>query len=349
MADPLGPLAQQLLANSIFYGGDVTAPPGGGAPPAGMTAPPAGATNNYADSRPPAEEEGEPTEVYLGKAEYETEQDTPRGYGSQTSTKKTDRTAHSDALLRAFQTASAEEQRNMALLLSMGGYAGSGSLEDRIEKAGDMTLADTIDAYNALLTEAAEAWSVNRRKITPEQVLKQAIAYRLPTGTTWDGDFGTLGGALSDAGILKPEELEEEGAKAEKKKLFTGTKSSTTSRVTRSIMDPNDAQALTRGLLQRELGRDPTEEEFADFISAIQYAQQSNPSRSTTTGTRTYKKGELVDQSYKTTTHQGITGSGIQDVATQKARSNPGWAEWQAIGTYAPALFEALGSTVPGR
>lgn len=313
----------------------------GGPPMAGL----GGATNTFAQGQAAMTPEEQVPMIYRGPGEPEVIR-TGHPTSGQTKTKKTDNAEDMGSMMEAFAKADVREQRRMALLLSMAGYAGSGSLEDAVENAREMTLGETLDAYNDLLSEAATRYTIHGLKVTPEQLLKQAIGYRLPAGTQWDGDLDTLGGVtkelgISDGGVLGSEEPEEEP--------FSGTKSFTQTSVNRDIMDPADAKALTRAMLQRELGRDPTDDEFEDFISAIQYAQKVNPDRTTTTQSTVYDEGEAVSSSTNSTTRQGIGAEGIADIALQKARANPNWAEWQAVGTYAPALFEALGATVAGR
>jgi hypothetical protein len=221
------------------------------------------------------------------------------------------------------------------------------SLEDAPEAARDMTLNEALEAYNELLMDAAGRYS-RGQNITPEELLEQAVAYRLPRGAKWDGSYGQLVDILGENDINVGS-----GLSGDEDLSGTHKYTSTSTSVDRDVMDPNDAMALTRAMLQRELGRDPTKGEFEDFIGAIQYAQRVNPSRTTTRTTRTDttdSEGELVDTNTHTSssTRAGITSAGLEDIALRKARANPDWAEWQAVGTYAPALFQALGATVPG-
>jgi hypothetical protein len=299
----------------------------------------------------------------------------PSGSGSYTpsssagATYTKDGTAKVDDLMEKFSKAPVKEQRKMALLLALGGYAGSGSFESLVTGALNMTLGNTLDAYNNLLNEASVQFMVHGNKITAEQLLRKNIAYVMPAKAGWDGNLDHINEALDNLGynttaVLNGNPDNVSGADssgsadqtARKQKPFVGTKTTTSSTTVRDVMDPADAKALTRAMLQRELGRDPTEEEFADFIGAVQYAQRTHPSRSRTTNSYTYEKDKyapggsrMVDSSSNTVTHSGIGNAGIADIALQKARQNPNWAEWQAVGTYAPALFEALGATVQGR
>lgn len=306
--------------------------------------------------------------VYLGEGTRGggAADDTPRGFGSTASSPAvpTDATVDIDSLLNQFEGMGHAQQRRLLLLLTIGGFAGSTTLENAAASAKDMTLQEAMEAYLSLLNTAAAAYA-GGRKVTPEQMLEQAVAFRLPRGADWDGTYSGL------VDVLQANEIPTLGAddtdKKEEPVDLSGTRTTTNSStntstsVSRDIMDPNDAMALTRAMLQRELGRDPTKAEFEDFIGAVQAAQAAHPTRTrstvsseTTTTSTLNKKGRVTDtdtdttNSSSSTRHAGITSAGINDILLRKARANPDWAEWQAVGTYAPALFQALGATVPG-
>ncbi len=279
-----------------------------------------------------------------------------------------------DQLLREFEEMDRAEQRRLTLLLAIAGYAGSVSLDDVGKAARDMTLNESLQAYLELLDDAAGRYA-RGQNVTPEQLLEQNVAYRLPRGSEWDGSFDGLTDILSPNNLTttgveldegtdwekEKRQRERERDKMEGTRTSTSTDSATTTNVTRDIMDPDDAMALVRATLQRELERDPTKAEFEDFISAVQAAQRQNPTRTSSSTTRetvasqtTNRRGRVVDSDSDVTTtssstqHSGITQAGIEDILLRRARANPDWAEWQAVGTYAPALFQALGATVPG-
>lgn len=251
-----------------------------------------------------------------------------------------------DSLLRQFEEMDRQQQRRLALLLTIGGYAGAVDLENVGKTARELTLNETLLAYQGLLDDAAGRY-YRGQKITPEQLLEQNVAYRLPRGVDWDGTYSDL----SD--ILAENDIDVSGVEEEEDLSGTHTTTSSNTSVDRDIMDPNDAMALTRAMIQRELGRDPTKAEFEDFISAVQAAQRANPTRTASKSTNTVttdKDGRVIDSdtSSSATTRGGIGQAGVQDILLRRARQNPDWAEWQAVGTYAPALFQALGATVPG-
>jgi len=289
--------------------------------------------------------------VYLGMGVRGGVDDTPRGFGSEPTGPQVPSTRTIDSLLRDFEQMGRREQRRLALLLTLGGFAGSVSLEDAGKAARDMTLTETLNAYLALLNDAAGRYA-HGQKITPEQLLEQNVAYRLPRGANWDGSFSGLQEIFAENDIDIPvDALEDEEKPKDLSGTFTHTQTNTS--VSRDVMDPNDAMALTRAMLHRELGRDPTKAEFEDFIGAVQAAQRAHPTRTkttTTTTSTTNKKGRVIDtdNSSSSVTKSGITQAGIEDILLRRARQNPDWAEWQAVGTYTPALFQALGATVPG-
>jgi hypothetical protein len=284
--------------------------------------------------------------VYMGSTQGVPDA-TPQGFGSDPAPNTVTSEATIDSLLRQFEEMDRQQQRRLALLLTIGGYAGSVDLEDVGDHVRNMTLNETLEAYLGLLDAAAGRY-LRGQKITPEQLLEQNVAYRLPRGADWDGTYGDL------ANILTENDVDVSGIEDGEEDLSgTYTTTSSNTSVSRDIMDPNDAMALTRAMIQRELGRDPTKAEFEDFISAVQAAQRANPVRTTTTATSTEtrdKDGRVVDSdsSSSSTTRGGISPAGIEDILLRRARQNPDWAEWQAVGTYAPALFQALGATVPG-
>ena len=244
-----------------------------------------------------------------------------------------------------FEKAPKDFQKQMAVWLALGGYAPGETLDvdNAVESALNWSIGEAAEAYRDLLSDASDVYTNRGKRLTPMQILARNIAFRLPVGTEWDGKFESLSGVIGGAGLI-PATEEEEAAEAKKKakeeEPFTGSK--TTTSVSRNIMDPTDARQLARGLMLRELGREPTEEEFADFVGALQAAQRGNPTVTRSTGH--FEEGELVKTT--STTRGGVNP---EEVALQKVRKNPSWAEWQAVGTYAPALFEALGATVPGR
>lgn len=231
--------------------------------------------------------------------------------------------------LKHFDKMTAKEQHNMLRLLIIGGFAGNIDLKNVDDIVKSASLQDARDAYTQLLMTANDYYQNSGLMVTPKDVLKSALAYRLGAeGIKWDGNLNAFDNGVSNSAPVK--DL---------------SKTTTQTYKTVDFMDPMDAKNLTRGMLQQELGRDPTQAEYEDFLSAINAAERHDPS--VTHVTSQYgSDGSLLHQN--TVTHQGIGAAGLQQVAYEKAQNQPGWAEWQAMGTYAPALFSALGAAVPG-
>jgi hypothetical protein len=221
----------------------------------------------------------------------------------------------------------------MLRLLAIAGFTSSAVPLDAVDDfVKDSTLDEGIAAYQALLETASSYYMNSGLQVTPEDVLKSRLAYRLKAqGVKWDGKLSSLSGD-SFADVLKNSGQSQ-----------AGTYTTTTKSV--DFMNPKDAKGLVQQTLQQQLGRDPTQAEYEDFLAAIHAAEKDDPSTTTTTYTLD-DQGRQTDSS--TVTHQGIGATGLAQMAQEKAQRQPGWAEWQAMGTYAPALFAALGSTVPG-
>ncbi len=249
--------------------------------------------------------------------------------------------------IRKFDNMTLTEQRNMLRLLAIGGFAGSISLEDIDEAVKEASQLDARDAYMSLLERASEYFMTTGAQVTPNDVLKSAIAYRLEgMGINWDGKLSTF-----DDGIPKSYLTAAEAAGEDPLKPFSTTTTSTSRSV--DLMSPMDAKGLTRQMLQQELGRDPTQAEYEDFLSALHAAERQNPTISKTTTTSHYGVNDagqhfLEDSNTNTVSRGGLTSAGYEQILTEQAQANPDWAEWQAVGTYFPALLSALGATVPG-
>lgn len=254
-------------------------------------------------------------------------------------TYNTAKTSDREELLKWLYDRDAEEQRDLLTQLYLAGFGGL-SLENIPDAVTDGTMLDLVGAWEQLLSEA-ETRTALGHEMTPQEIIEQMISFRLKqAGIDYDGDYGSIGfedlGGLLSGTDYAPESL-------------AGTYTSTSTDRNVNYMDPMDAKFLVRGLLQQELGRDPTQAEYEDFLSAVHAAEARDPSVTTATTTTTLdEEGRVTDSDSSSVTRGGMTEAGYSQLLTQKARSQPGWAEWQAMGTYAPALFSALGATIPG-
>lgn len=240
-------------------------------------------------------------------------------------TVRNDTAAPVDELQSRFENSGDKNIRQMALALALAGYAGV-TLDNAAAAAKDASLNEVLDWHKKFMQGVAEKYTLHHVKVTPEEYLRRQLEYRL--GKKWDGKPGSLAalaaGADSGGGL--------------KNGTFTETTKNT------DILSPIDARSMVRSLLQQELGRDPTKAEYEDFLSAANTIQQQNPTISTTS--TTYQDGMPTNSNTSST--GGVSVEGIQQGLYEKLKKQPSWAEWQAVGTYAPALFAALGAPVAG-
>lgn len=106
-----------------------------------------------------------------------------------------------------------------------------------------------------------------------------------------------------------------------------------------NIPTVQDAHALTRGIYQSLMGRDPDENEQDRLASMITGYAQKHPSKTTTTQT-TDIHGNTSSSS---STTGGVTQAGMQDMLSQQAKADPEYGAYQAASTYWNALTSALG------
>jgi hypothetical protein len=274
-------------------------------------------------------------------------------------TKKRGKFATVKELMQQFTSLSIKEKHDWYRNLLIAGYLpGQRSAQvsplELDAEVKESTETDPLEAYMKLLQDTADLQYNQGLKVTPEQVLRSRMAYRLQAIqiNNWDGDLHAFDEGflsyLKDAGLIKDDgsgSTGSGGGESSKPKPYRSTT------VTRDVnfMDPADAKALTRGLLQQELGRDPTKAEYEEFLHAINAAERKNPTVTRTTTRYGYDEGgSFGPLGSNSVTHGGITGAGLNELMLDKARSQPDWAEWQAVGTYFPALLAALGPLVPG-
>lgn len=270
--------------------------------------------------------------------------DIPGGHLLKTAIKQRKKVAspiQTQVYLRRFEESPDAHMRQMALWLAIGGFVGADSLEQAKEFATKASRRDIIKVHEDFVAEVAQlqllADKSGKFKLTPEQYLEQQVRFRLPgwKGSLKDLSLKNIDQLAADfgGGALEGEEAEEK---------FTGTKKHKATVV--DLMSPADARGMVRTLLQQELGRDPTQAEYEDFVSALHGAQRKNPSTITTRSN--IVEGEEV--SSHTTQTGGLDQSGLQQVAYERLKKQPAWEEWQAVGVYAPALMASLDAPVPG-
>lgn len=230
-----------------------------------------------------------------------------------------------------FEAMTSAEKRKLAERLALAGMLTVGSSggpykgETMKEFVSRANLVDVQNSYGDLLQAAASRYSAGQQ-MTPDELLDMHIEYNRDAAEAAGGIPGWYG-ASGDGG--------ESGSPYANKTV-------TTTNSQRDIYSADEARGLARAILRRELDRDPTDEEYEDFVSALQTKQRENPTV-TTTRTRYDENGSPTNTS--STTRGGVD---LEQFAQDQAEDNPDWATWQAIGTFLPALFEELGSGVPG-
>lgn len=229
-----------------------------------------------------------------------------------------------DELVSEFEAMSNKRKKEMAKLLAMAGFlTGGNDLQDTVESA---TLMEVTEAYSNLL-QATAARMASGQQMRPEDLLDLNIRYNVEAAGVEidDDDFSKLYGKLTgQTGKPRKEVRVDERL---------------------DIWSAQDARALARQTLQDVLGRDPSEDEYDEFVSALQTRQRQNPV-TTKRVTRFDAQGNVVGT--RSTSTGGMGAGAIEEFARQQAEAAPDWAEWQAVGTYWPVLQQSLGSAVPG-
>lgn len=104
---------------------------------------------------------------------------------------------------------------------------------------------------------------------------------------------------------------------------------------------PLDAKSMADQAYQEALGEDATPKQRRALRAALNAYAGAHPSTSTSTTTT----GVDGNSTTSTTSSGGIDAAGVQQLATDQARSAPNYAEVQASTTYFNALQKALGAT----
>ncbi len=252
--------------------------------------------------------------------------------------KKIRQYASPDALMVQFDGWSAKRKKALARRLAKGGFI---PVDIRMDETLDeylarVTLGDIRSGYENLLVQAVQAVEVNEdTNLSPMKILDQAVNFN--RGIIFDDNGGAPAGRSSSS---------TQGPTGPTIKDLRGGKTFTTTQKRIDIYRKEDAEALIRAVLVRELGRVPTEDEYADFVGALNEESRDNPSVVKTSQTYSDSGRRVVETENKV--KSGLSRSAINSYATEWAEEQPGAAEWQAIGTYFPALLNALGAVVPG-
>lgn len=118
-----------------------------------------------------------------------------------------------------------------------------------------------------------------------------------------------------------------------------GPTTRTTTQKQVDLTDPTTAKAMATDMWQQLLGRNPNPGELGGFASALNQAEQANPSITTTT-TSYDAAGNATGES--STTTGGMTDEGRQYLAEQRIQGMPEYGATQAATTYMNALESAI-------
>lgn len=226
-------------------------------------------------------------------------------------------------------------------------YVGGTDRRPRSENAEKQAPTDSISIEESL----AQINEWNQRKIDRFNELAIGAGYLdKPTNNldviekVW-GDLATRSAKMYQRGIkITPWQLLSRyagsgggpGAVSGAPKIVTSTSSSV------DLTNPSQARALVDQVLTARLGRAATEAEKKEFLAALNAAEKKNP-KTTTTTTTTSATGESVSSS--STSKGGLDAAGFAgEWALTHNKDEAG--SYQALATYMPAFYAALGAPV---
>lgn len=179
--------------------------------------------------------------IYLGIASAPYQPVTPgghepRGDGFFANSSIPD-TATVDQMIQNLEHMSIKEQHKLYAQLLVAGFSSTTIPLDKIaDEVKNSAFQDLAASYSSFLSDLANRYTTRNQKITPDELLKQRIAYRFKAaGIDWNGDLDKLN--LNS--IIKLTTGAEDS--------LAGTKTSTYT--SKDFMDPMDAKALVRATL----------------------------------------------------------------------------------------------------
>jgi hypothetical protein len=148
----------------------------------------------------------------------------------------------------------------------------------------------TIDEVWAMAMQFSASAYAKGKKLTPWDILRL-----MKGGGAGGGGWGGGGGAAA----------------------FSGTRTTTSRDVV--LSDKKTAKALIESVLQDQLGRDPSEDEYDAFVNNLHREEKANPVVTTTS--TTYKAGQAVSSS--STRKGGLDAPGKQEVVEERLEESP--------------------------
>ena len=126
---------------------------------------------------------------------------------------------------------------------------------------------------------------------------------------------------------------------------YVGPKSRTTTNRSVDLSSPEDVKALASQMLAELLGRAPTTKELAQFRSAINAEERSNPQVTTVTQ---QLSPDLATGEVRVTDESSTTSGGVSDAARAALVSSPvqdtkEYGKYQAGTTYFDAMMQMIG------
>jgi hypothetical protein len=178
------------------------------------------------------------------------------------------------------------------------------------------------DMWNKLVTTAATV-GASGQQVSPMDILKSYITNQQSAGswvTSKDGLFQT--NALTGA------------------RRYVGPQFRTTTATAVNLTDPATAQATATSIFQQLLGRDPLPGELTAYSSALQQAEQANPTVITTTNQ--YDDQGNVIATTKQDQKGGYSADAQKFLAEQQVKAKPEYGATQAATTYENAFESAV-------
>lgn len=112
-----------------------------------------------------------------------------------------------------------------------------------------------------------------------------------------------------------------------------------------NLSSPRDANTLVDAALSDRLGRSATKAEKKAFLAALNKAEKKEPTTTKTTTTTTGSGTENVSSTSNTESSGGVNATSFaQEYALGHNKDEAG--QYQALATYMPAFFQALGAPV---
>lgn len=188
----------------------------------------------------------------------------------------------------------------------------------------DMGMPEIMDAWKRIVDSSVEISKGTGAKWSPWDIID---SYSKPGafGTTRKGDF------IYDVGTGKPVK-------------YVGPTSKTKTSKQVNLSSPEEVRALAIQSLREALGRNPTDNEVAQFRASINALEQRNPEVTTQTVQLrpNLATGEVEEVSSSSTTSGGVGQAEAQGLISSQVEKSPEYAKFQGAN-YFNDLLAMLG------